>query len=83
MAAGLRKILEIFNGTLVISVVSHSKISLISKLKYVGVRTADLLDIFQLFGRRRAEYMSVTWHSSLKVAETKIIENIYIVQFYT
>ena len=49
---------------------------MLSKLKYTGVSTKDLLDIYSLFIRSRAEYMSVVWHSSLTSIEEKKIENI-------
>ena len=55
---------------------AYSKISMITKLKYVGVQTTDLLDIYKLFVRSRAEYMSVAWHSSLTADQSQEIENI-------
>ena len=42
----------------------------------MGVTTEDLLEIYCLFIRSRAEYLSVVWHSSLTVEQTKKIENI-------
>ena len=48
---------------------AYSRISMISKLKYVGVTKEDLLDIYKLFIRSRAEYLSVVWHSSLTVEQ--------------
>ena len=47
-----------------------------SKLKYTGVSTSDLLDIYKLFVKSRAEYMSVVWHSSLTADQTQKIENV-------
>ena len=55
---------------------AYSRVSMLSKLKYTGVSMKDLLDIYSLFVRSRAEYMSVAWHSSLTVAESHKIENI-------
>jgi hypothetical protein len=55
---------------------AYSRISMLSKLKYTGVSNKDLLEIYSLFVRSRAEYMSVVWHSSLTVAEDHKIENI-------
>ena len=49
---------------------------MLTKLKYIGVSTEDLLEIYSLFIRSRAEYVSVVWHSSLTVEQTKKIENI-------
>jgi hypothetical protein len=44
---------------------AYSRLSLIIKLKYVGVSMEDLLDIYILFIRSVAEYCSVVFHSSL------------------
>ena len=55
---------------------AYSRISMLSKLKYTGVSTIDMLEIYSLFIRSRAEYMSVVWHSSLTCIEEKKIENI-------
>ena len=49
---------------------------MLTKLKYTGVKIEDLIDIYKLFIRSRAEYLSVTWHSSLTVAQSHKIENI-------
>ena len=42
---------------------------MLTKLKYTGVNRRDLLEIYSLFVRSRAEYMSVAWHSSLTAEE--------------
>ena len=55
---------------------AYSRISMLTKLKYTGVKIEDLIDIYKLFIRSRAEYLSVTWHSSLTVAQSHKIENI-------
>ena len=55
---------------------AYSRMSMLSKLKYVGVSTEDLIDIYTLFIRSRAEYLSVVWHSSLTAQQTNKIENI-------
>ena len=55
---------------------AYSRMSMLSKLKYTGVNRTDLLDIYKLFIRSRAEYMSVVWHSSLTAAQSHKIENI-------
>ena len=49
---------------------------MLSKLKYTGVSIEDLLDIYKLFIRSKAEYMSALWHSSLTQEEDRKIENI-------
>ena len=51
---------------------AYSRISMITKLKYVGVQTTDLLDIYKLFASSRAEYMSVAWHSSQLIRARKL-----------
>jgi hypothetical protein len=55
---------------------AYSRISMLTKLKYVGVNTEDLLEIYTLFIRSRAEYVSAVWHSSLTVEQSNKIENI-------
>ena len=49
---------------------------MISKLKYVGVRTEDLIEIYILFVRSISEYCSVAFHSSLTQKQSNIIERI-------
>ena len=49
---------------------------MLTKLKYTWVNRKDLLEIYSLFVRSRAEYMSVAWHSSLTAEEEHKIENI-------
>jgi hypothetical protein len=55
---------------------AYSRISMLSKLKYVGVCKKDLLQIYCLFIRSRAEYCSVAFHSSLTQEQSRKIENI-------
>ena len=55
---------------------AYSRLSMLTKLKYTGVSRKDLLEIYSLFVRSRAEYMSVVWHSSLTVEQDHKIENI-------
>jgi hypothetical protein len=47
--------------------------TMITKLKYAGVGTEDLLNIYTLYIRSLLEYCSVVWHSTLTA------EHIYIV----
>ena len=49
---------------------------MLSKLKYVGVGTEDLLDIYVLFIRSCAEYCCVAFHSSLTQEQSKSLESI-------
>lgn len=55
---------------------AYGRISMLTKLRYVGASIEDLLDIYKLFIRSRAEYLSVVWHSSLTAHQTNKIENI-------
>ena len=50
--------------------------SLITKLKYVGVKTEDLVEIYILFIRSVVEYCSVVFHSSLTVEQSEKLEKI-------
>jgi hypothetical protein len=42
-------------------------VSMLTKLKYVGVSRVDLVDIYILYIRSVLEYCAVVWHSSLAV----------------
>ena len=55
---------------------AYSRLSLITKLKYVGVCEDDLLDIYILFIRSIAEYCSVSFHSSLTQQQSDKLEKI-------
>ena len=55
---------------------AYSRVSMLSKLKYVGVSRKDLLEVYRLFVRSRAEYCSVAFHSSLTQEQSRKIENI-------
>ena len=55
---------------------AYSRLSLITKLKYVGVQIEDLIDIYVLFIRSVAEYCSVVFHSSLTVEQSEKLEKI-------
>ena len=59
-----------------ICVKSFSRMSMITKLKYVGVRIEDLLDIYVKYIRSLTEYCSVAFHSSLTVEQSNKIERI-------
>ena len=48
---------------------AYSRLSLITKLKYVGVKTEDLAEIYILFIRSIVEYCSVVFHSSLTLEQ--------------
>ena len=55
---------------------AFSRLSLITKLKYVGVSRKDLIDIYVLFIRSVAEYCSVSFHSSLTLEQRNKLEGI-------
>ena len=55
---------------------AYARISMLTKLRYVGVKIEDLLEIYVLFIRSRTEYCSVAFHSSLTQEQSRKIENI-------
>lgn len=59
-----------------ICVKAYSRLSLLTKLKYVGVKTEDLIDIYVLYIRSVTEYCSVAFHSSLTNEQTNKLERI-------
>ena len=50
--------------------------SMLTKLKYVGVCRQDLLEVYVLFIRSLTEYCSVVWHSSLTEELTNSLERV-------
>ena len=59
-----------------ICVKAYSRVQMLTKLKYVGVKTEDLLDIYILYIRSVTEYCSVAFHSSLTIEQSKKLERI-------
>ena len=59
-----------------ISIKAYSRVSILCKLKYVGIQIEDLLTIYILFIRSVMEYCSVVFHSSLTEAQTNKLEAI-------
>ena len=55
---------------------AYSRMSMLTKLKYAGVETEDLLDVYKLFIRSLIEYCSVVWHSRLTVSQTADLERV-------
>ena len=55
---------------------AFSRLSMITKLKYVGTCQEDLVDIYVLFIRSVAEYCSVSFHSSLTQEQIRKLEGI-------
>ena len=46
---------------------AFSRLSMLTKLKYAGVRIEDLLDIYILFIQSVTEYCAVVFHSALTI----------------
>ena len=55
---------------------AYARLSMITKLKYVGVSNDDLLDVYCLFVRSLLEYCAVVWHSSLTREQSCDIERV-------
>ena len=55
---------------------AFARISMLTKLKYVGVSTPDLVDVFSLFIRSLLEYCCVVWHSTLTQEQSYDIERV-------
>ena len=55
---------------------AFSRLSMLTKLKYAGVRIEDLLDIYILFIRSVTEYCAVVFHSSLTIEQSNKLEMI-------
>ena len=59
-----------------ICIKSFSRLSMLTKLKYIGTSIEDLIDIYILYIRSIAEYCSVAYHSRLRASETNKLERI-------
>ena len=59
-----------------ICIQAYSGLSMLTKLKYVGVQTEDLLDVYKLFIRSVVEYCSVVYHSRLTIEQSNKLERI-------
>ena len=55
---------------------SYSRVSLLTKLKYVGVKIEDLIEVYILYIRSVTEYCSVVFHSRLTVEDSDSLERI-------
>ena len=55
---------------------AYSRLSLLTKLKYAGISTEDLVEIYILFIRSIIEYCAVVYHSSLTVKQSDKLESI-------
>ena len=54
----------------------YARVTMITKLKYVGVKTEDLINIYVLYIRSALEYCSVLWHSTLTLEQAQSIERV-------
>ena len=52
---------------------AYARMTMVTKLKYVGVPTSDLIEIYILYIRSILEYCSTVWHSTLTVDQSKQI----------
>ena len=55
---------------------AFSKIGMLSKLKYAGMKTEDLINIYILHIRSGTEYCSTVFHNSLTAEQDKKVESI-------
>ena len=55
---------------------AFARISMITKLKYVGVNEDDLLDVYCLYVRSLLEYCCVVWHSALTQEQIVDLERV-------
>ena len=55
---------------------AYSRIAMLTKLKYIGTSTEDLIEIYILFIRSLTEYCAVAFHSNLTLSQTTDIERI-------
>ena len=54
---------------------AYSRISLLSRLKYVGVSRKDLIEVYKLFIRSTLEYCSVVYHSRLTEEQSRMLDH--------
>ena len=55
---------------------AYSRLSILTKLKYVGISTEDLITVYILFIRSLTEYCSVVFHQSLTLRKSEKLEHI-------
>ena len=55
---------------------AYARMTMISKLKYVGIPINDLVTIYVLYVRSVLEYCSVLWHSTLTLSQSESIERV-------
>ena len=57
---------------------AYARVSVLSKLKYAGISTEDLITVYILFIRSLTEYCSVVFHSALTLKQSDKIESIQV-----
>ena len=55
---------------------AYARMTMLTKLKYAGVHTDELINIYILYIRSLLEYCSVVWHSTLTAEQTHNIERV-------
>ena len=55
---------------------AYARMTMLTKLKYVGTPVEDLIEVYILYIRSVLEYCSVVWHSTLTVQQKTDIENV-------
>ena len=55
---------------------AYSRLTMLTKLKYIGTGIDDLVDVYVLYIRSVLEYCAVAYHSSLTQAQSQKIERI-------
>ena len=55
---------------------AYARLSMVTKLKYVGVQQDDLIDVYCMFVRSLLEYCSAVWHSTLTQEQSADIERV-------
>ena len=53
---------------------AYARVTMLTKLKYAGVNTEDLVNIYILFILSALEYCSVLWHSTITGDQAQSIE---------
>ena len=55
---------------------AYARMTMLTKLKYVGTSTQDLIEVYILYIRSILEYCAVVWHSTLTSDQSKNLENV-------
>ena len=55
---------------------AYARMTMLTKLKYVGTPTKDLVEVYILYIRSILEYCAVVWHSTLTSDQVRSLENL-------